>query len=85
MITINQIMMFGEFVKMRESLYTQVITQVIAILNHVYTRRVYLDTKIPRLVYRPEWYWKQITKQINDYLIKKTPSENENSYYNGTL
>ena len=37
MIITNQRMMFGEYVKMRESLYTQVITQVIAILNHINT------------------------------------------------
>ena len=40
MIITNQRMMFGEYVKMRESLYTQVITQVIAILNHINTRMV---------------------------------------------
>ena len=60
----TQILIFGGYVKVRESLYARVIAWVNAILNHIDTR-----VDIPRyesscMVYRPKWYRKQKYRQL---------------------
>ena len=48
----KQILIFGKYVKVRESLHTQVIIWVHNILNHIHTREIFPDIK----VYTSEWY-----------------------------
>ena len=52
----TQILIFGEYVEVRESLYIQVVIWFNTILNHIVTRAV-----VPRyqgfcMVYVPAWY-----------------------------
>ena len=54
----SQILVFGEYVKMRKSLYTQVIIWVDNILNHLDTRALLPRYQDSCMVYRPEWYQK---------------------------
>ena len=60
----SQILIFGGYVKVRESLYARVIVWVNTILNRIDTR---VDTpryESFRTVYRPEWYRKQKYSQL---------------------
>ena len=51
-------MIFGGYVKVKESLYTQVIIWVNAILNHIDTWVISSKYKSSCMVYRPKWYQK---------------------------
>lgn len=50
-------MILGEFVKVRELLYTQVI------LNHINSRTSSPNNEDSYMVYKPEWYQKQNTSK----------------------
>ena len=68
----NQILIFGGYVKVRVSLYTQVIHWVNTILKHIDTRVILLRYESSCMVYRPEWYSKQKNCQIPiPILVKK--------------
>jgi hypothetical protein len=54
----SQILIFGGYVKVRESLYTQVMLWVNTILDHVGTIVVLPRHGSSCIAYRPEWYWK---------------------------
>ena len=49
----NQILIFGGYVKVRESLYTQVIIWVNAILNYIDTRLTLPRYESSCMIYRP--------------------------------
>ena len=57
----SQILIFGEYVKVRESLYTQVIIWVDNIMNHIDTRVILPRYEGLYIVYRPKWYQKKNT------------------------
>ena len=48
-----QLMIFGVYIKMRESLYTQVIIWVNTILNHIDTMAISPRYEVSCMVYRP--------------------------------
>jgi len=52
----NQILIFGAYVEVRESLYTHVILWVYSILNHMDTRAILPRYEGSCMVYRHEWY-----------------------------
>ena len=52
----SQILIFGGYVKVRESLYTRVIIWVNTILNHIDTREFLPRYEGSCNVYRPKWY-----------------------------
>ena len=52
----SQILTFSGYVKVRESLYTQVIVWVNTILNDDDTRAILPRYKGTCMVYEPEWY-----------------------------
>ena len=60
----TEILIFGGYVKVRESLCTRVSIWVNTILSHIDTRAILLRYKDFLMVYWPEWYWKQKYHQI---------------------
>jgi hypothetical protein len=65
-------MVFGGFVKVRKSLYTQIIKWIKTILNHIDTRVILLKYESSCLVYRTEWSCKQnAVKYLYPTCIKK--------------
>ena len=60
----TQILIFGGYVKMSESLYTRVIIWVITILYHTEIRVVLCRYEGSCIVYRSKWFWKQKCHQI---------------------
>ena len=59
----SQKLIFGGYVKVRESFYTQVIIWVDTILNHIDTTVILPRYECSCIVYRPEWHWKQKQRQ----------------------
>ena len=53
-----QMLIFGGYLKIRDSLYARVITWVNTILNHIDARVVLSGYEDSFMVYRPEWYQK---------------------------
>ena len=51
----SQILIFGGYVKVKESFYTRVIIWVNTILNHIDTTAILSRYEDSCLVYRPEW------------------------------
>ena len=60
----SQILIFDGYLKVWQSLYTQVIIWVTTILNHINTRVILPRYEDSCMVYRPEWYQKQKYCQI---------------------
>ena len=56
---LNQILMFGEYVKMRESLYTRDIVWVNTILNHIDIRMILPSYESSCMMCTPKWYQRQ--------------------------
>ena len=56
---INQILIYGGYVKRRASLFIQVIIWVNFILNHIDSRMIIPRYESSCMVYRPEWYLEQ--------------------------
>ena len=66
---ISQILILGGYLKMKESLYIQVIVWVNTILNHIDTRSLSPRCENSRMVHILEWYWNKISSNIHTLLV----------------
>ena len=76
---LNQILMFGEYVKMRESLYTRDIVWVNTILNHIDIRMILPSYESSCMMCTPKWYQRQ--KKILSNIYTHTRQKLWNLHY----
>ena len=79
----SQTLVFGGYVKVRGSLYTQVIIWMNTILNHIDTRANLPKYEGSCMVYRSKWYRKQKYRQIPPPISIETMWEPHCRYSNG--